>query len=390
MEPDIRVLASGGNACVLIVQGKRKKTTVRISQQTDTTEDEVKMQAKLWKRFAPYVVELIEARIDDHIPEKYLRIMKQHDACNDLIELWIRMGVETYSIIETAYARLGSLTKYPQKEDPEVIRKVCFDVMCFLYLAEAEYGFTHNDLTANNIVLSTMGTDKTLIAQIIDYDYARFNDQSMVGTASGTLGSTYVLPPEVLDMPGRASYLGAIDLWSLGITMLGCLMGHTYFLYDEDVRIISRRIDCLQVYLGNSGDIPPASEHAYMKQFQQKIERMEETTLAFYRILLNPDPLVRIQRGEFYKLLKSSPYFDAIPRRQEMLKALVTDRLSSMKFVNTLKTTKKQLERAITDGFVVRESLKCAHCKTKDAVYLCAQYGFVACSSQCKIAHIAK
>lgn len=388
MEPDIRILASGGNACVLTVQGKRKKTAVRISQETDTTEIEVAMHDKLWKRFAPYVVHILVAEIDNHIPPKYLAIMKQHALCNNLVEHWIKTGVESYSIIETEFATLGSLSKYSKRTDPEVVRKVCFDVMCFLYLAEAEYGFSHNDLTSNNIVLTVVGPDNMLLAQVIDFDYARFNEQSMVGTAPGTLGSPYILPQEVLDIPGRASYVGAIDLWSLGITMLGCLLDHTYFLHDEDARVISKRIDCLQSYLGNSNEDPPAEEHKYMKQFKERIQGWDAVTLDFYRILLNPEPLTRIQNGEFYKLLQSSPYFDSIAKRQQMLTALVKNRLTGGEFVNTLKTVKQQLERAITDGFVVRESLKCVHCKKKDALYLCSRYGFVVCSLECKVAHI--
>jgi len=386
-DPRIQVLSSGGNACVLLVTKNSTKTVVRVSHATDASESQAKMQHKLWTHFKPFVLDIRSYTTVPVIPEKYRVVMNAHAKCRAMMDLWRLESIGEYAITKTEYAPLGSLAAYGKNQDPEVIRVTCFYVLSFLYLSEAMFGFTHNDLTAANIVLSAIG--QNVVAHVIDFDFSAFHSQTLVSVAMGSVGVRYTLPPEVLRNQYKASYIGAVDVWALGVTMLGCLVGNASFLNDKTDAKIVARIECLQCYLQKT-KVPIALQeaHADMQRYEAKIHAMDEVTLEFYKCVLDKDPLARIQGGNLYELLKLSLYFEPIPRKDDILKILVKDRLPNRKYVNTLSTAKAQLERAVAAKLIAGKTVACVQCKqTTWPLYICAQYGFVVCGEDCQLKH---
>jgi len=383
----IEVLSSGGHACVLLETTDDTTIVVRISPTTDESETQAKMQHMLWKHFSPFVLDVRSYTTVSSIPDKYLDVLITDDECDELINKWRLKGVYEYSITKSEYARVGSLAEYQFRQDANIIRTACFHVLCFLYLSEVKFGFTHNDLTAYNIVLGVI--ERNIVAQVIDFDYSAFHSQATLSVTRKDIGTRYILPPEVLENPNKPSYIGAADVWALGVSMLGCLLNNPDFLDDKPDEKIRARIECLQFYL-QKAKVPDALQdtHAEMQIYEAKIHAMDEVTLEFYKCILDTDPLQRIMGGNLYELLKFSSYFEPIPHKDDILKQLVKNRLPDRKYVNTLSTSKAQLERAIAAKLVSGKMIACVQCKQREwPLYMCAQYGVVVCGEECQLQH---
>lgn len=400
---EIHALAAGGNVCILLESNARgsKQTIVRVAEEiSGSSANDVKMQKALSKAFYPFVPRIVgPSRVYTKIPKLYMDVMRDHKECVANIDYWNKQPKITYRVTKIEYANLGPFGKYKRKSD-YMIRKTIFDVLCFLYLAQAEYGFSHGDLNAENVVM--LGQPNDFYAQVIDFDFAALNaEQTKDHEINGDYGVRYVAPPEVLAKEDRwfmVSVLGSIDLWSLGVMLLGTLLGNYKFLDTlenvepgeeklQDRMEIVENIHWIQVYLNIAPKNAILSQEAKarMKRYKEDIESMEPETTALLQQLLHPDPMTRIMHGNYYRLLQESPYFEPLfkdgVKRKAHLQRLVLDKMRERKYVNTLTQGKEQIRSALRAGLLSK--VACVRCgeERRERLGVCAQYGFIVCGA---------
>lgn len=356
----MKAFSSGGNACVLLVTRGGVQRVVRVG--TDTGENEIIVHRKLHELLPNHVPIMIESNTyEDELPDHILIPMQGLQGCRQKLERWEGEAMVQFRVTEMSYANQGSLYQSSRKNNIAFLAHIAFQTICTLYVAQAEFGFMHNDLSARNIVMHKREDADIMDVIMIDFDFANFNMSEM---ADVNTGSRYLLPPEILGGITEADKkqfrrVGTVDMWALGIVLLGCLYGAPELVLTTQARkntdqLMCNRIHWLLKALGHTRSQEQLTDEAgaEMEDYTALIETMkteEPAAYEFFARILHPAPRERVFGGlvseyfkmDFFKTLV--PYMDEYVKREVLPKFKRHDKKNKTKegYVNIFKTVKK-------------------------------------------------
>jgi serine/threonine protein kinase len=357
----MEAFSSGGNACVLLkVTRDGVQRVVRVG--TDTGDDEIVIHQKLHALLPNHVPEMIESNTyEDELPAHILTPMKGLSGCKKKLNEWEDEQIVKYRVTEMSYANQGTLYQSSRKTNIAFLADIAFQMICTLYVAQAEFGFMHNDLSARNIVMHKREESKITDVMMIDFDFANFNSSE---TAYVTMGSRYLLPPEILGGITEADKrqyrsIGTVDMWALGIVLLGCLYGNTELVMTNQARKNSDEDMCNRIHwllsaLGHKRSQEQLTDEAEvdMGDYISLIETMkreEPATYEFFARILHPSPRQRVFGGWVCDYFKMDFFKKLVPYVDEYLKSEVIPKFARHNkkkknaegYVNIFATAKK-------------------------------------------------
>ncbi len=231
----IRKLGQGGMGAVYLALDTESDRRVAIKTlPTDIVSDEYSLQ-----RFQKEIRLLSEV---NHANIANLIDVGRHERICFLVMELVE-GTDLKHVVEAQ----GAL---PERVALQIIREICAG----LEVAHQK-GIIHRDLKPANVLLSAMGVDeespedavfasvKSNIVPAIkltDFGLARHIDQGaslQLTQTSAMLGTPYYIAPEQCTDSGKLS--PGTDIYSLGVTLFELLTGHTPFVADDPVKLIS-------------------------------------------------------------------------------------------------------------------------------------------------------
>lgn len=362
MEEDIQMKAfsSGGNACVLLVTRGGVQRVVRVG--TDTGDYEIVVHRKLHELLPYHVPEMIVSNTyEDELPDNILIPMQGLTGCRQKLDIWKEDDMVQFRVTEMSYANQGSLYQSSRKTNIAFLAHIAFQTICTLYVAQAEFGFMHNDLSARNIVMHKREESEIMDVMMIDFDFANFNSSTAV---SVNMGSRYLLPPEILGGITEADKnqfrsVGTVDMWALGIVLLGCLFGNTELVLTRNPRKNSDQDMCNRIHWLLSAFGHARSQEQLVPEAQVDMEdyvglietmkRDEPAAYEFFARILHPAPRERVFGGwtcEYFKMdffKHYIPYMDEYVKREVIPKFARHNKRDKTKegYANIFKTSKK-------------------------------------------------
>ncbi len=407
IDAEVELIGVGGYACVFKSQYGQRKTwyATRISVYDDAQSIKIVEHQNLLAQQFPDTVLRVEAHtVLDEVPEIYMSVLLRMPAGQALLARWPTST--KYLLTRTRYLANGSLAEYMETKTKrfsiEAISGMAVQLYTFFYMAQAIYGFEHSDLTAQNILIDDDG--KTV--KLIDFDAMRFN---AFHVADRRFYSLYTLPPERLYAAGNLTWHlvpGAIDVWSVGITLLGAFLGHPLLVNNHghpqneaSLLPILQHIIMIISALGNGvpvkhidrlPSVTPDRVGSMMHYCGLIAKDLPPDGAKFFRRVLHWLPNHRTYNGDMHLLFTEHHEFLA---RSGMITGHI-NHFFKMKGYDTPPTLSvdplvhiEQIQRLIGDGFF--DGVHCSVCGATDATqYYMAKDSncAVVCSEQCATA----
>ena len=402
----VEPVSAGGFACtVLQHHASGRSSLVRVTARADLNDNNLRIHHCLAKHFAPYVPLVMGPEIVQlgRLDQRVLHALRANEACTKFDWLAPKANHMNVSVSVMEYAELGDLHDYMHGN--AIDWRIGLQILAFLYASQALLGFEHGDFKASNIVL-TMAHGPHPTPQIIDFDMANFHPLKNPDP-DRRQGSPWTAAPEFFDSTlGEArTVLGAADVWSYGVVMLGWRVGLPNLFHLRQPWVVtalqnSRRDTraqnaIIQRILHDAG-LPhdyqpmrdayimasPPNGPAVYKKLIKRLQSLSADEHAFFSQLFHPNPWERIQHGQLHKLLYH-PLFDRHMSKAEQA-AILQDAVyrhfpaagGQMDLLpSTLNATNEQLCNLIGANY----ALGCIRCGSEMELFLCTQSKRVVC-----------
>lgn len=118
----------------------------------------------------------------------------------------------------------------------------CFGVLLCDALAHAhDTGIVHRDVKPENVLVELVDARRTVQVKLTDFGIAKVLDTQGVTSTGQVLGSPAHMAPEQIEggqVDARA------DVFSLGVLVYGCMVGHLPFEGKNPAQVLRRVLDC--------------------------------------------------------------------------------------------------------------------------------------------------
>lgn len=375
----LRPYSSGGNACALL-----ETTYKMIRVVPDKHVYGYEIQKTLQKEHENIIPSIDSISFyEKDLPANVVEALNADPDCKQKLIRW-REYNKGYTVVKMEFASGGTFDMQVFT-DPLDLKRVALKLYAFLYRAQVDYQFEHNDIKGDNIVFKNK--QNKISVMLIDFDSSTFRALS---APTNRYGHLYYKAPERLD--NGEHVFGANDVWALGIMLLSKYMNTMSLLIlpgetslVSPLKVIQRLLSIRQLLkcekVNHPMGIDEESDRVYKILYRYKFENMDPDARSFFCQVLEWDPYKRILNGRVHRLLHY-PFLD-VPGRDEFLKANIYSHYDKneplpMTIVRTL------IQSGIVDIVRAHRTLACFQCKkTTGQLYLASDASGVFCSDAC-------
>jgi cyclin-dependent kinase-like len=258
------------------------------------------------KKFKEVEDELVKKTMTREL--RVLQMLK-HDNIVEYKEAFKRKG-NLFLVFEYVDKNLLELLQeHPKGLDPSVIKKVIYQ-LCKAIRYLHELNIVHRDIKPENLLV-----DSNLKLKLCDFGFARTIKKNYE-KLTDYVATRWYRSPELLITSGY--YGPEVDYWAIGCIMGELADGDPLFPGDNEVdqliviqkvlgKLPDHQYELFQGNPGLKGKVPDFSKPETLER--RYMGKLSKPAISFMKMLLNPDPKLRLKGDAIF----AHPYFENYP-----------------------------------------------------------------------------